>query len=40
MFQRIRAVRRCAGAQFDPVAVEAFHEVCAAHHPAAVLRRS
>ena len=28
-------LRRCAGSQFDPVAVEAFHEACAAHHPAA-----
>jgi HD-GYP domain-containing protein (c-di-GMP phosphodiesterase class II) len=33
-------LRRCAGSQFDPVAVEAFHEACAAQHPAAVLRRS
>ena len=33
-------LRRCAGSQFDPVAVEAFHEACAAQHPAAELRRS
>jgi two-component system cell cycle response regulator len=33
-------LRRCAGSQFDPVAVEAFQEACATHRPAAVPRRS
>jgi HD-GYP domain-containing protein (c-di-GMP phosphodiesterase class II) len=33
-------LRRCAGSQFDPVAVEAFHEACATRRPAAVPRRS
>jgi two-component system, cell cycle response regulator len=33
-------LRRCAGTQFDPVAVEAFHEACAARRAAAAQRSS